>query len=509
MRLIAAIAATAAFAIAAAPAGAQDFRPGSQSLGDPLLPQIGNGGYDVRHYAIDLRYDPASNRLEPGTHVDITAVATQDLSRFSLDFQRDLAVSAVTVDGAAASVGRRDAKPRLSSRRKVTQPAKLVVTPPAGLPTGAQFTVTVEYSGEPQPIIDADRSSEGWIRACSRPGECDGSFTVNQPIGTQGWLPCNNYASDKATVETRITVPSTHVGLGAGELAERVDGPDGTTTWTWSEDSPTAPYLLSATVGRFDLEIGAMTEEGTGATLPIYDAIDSASPPERRTQVQNAIDRAPAMLNFMARRFGPYPFGSIGTVADWVPSVGYALENQTKPHFSGDEGGPVVQHGVLLHEIAHQWMGDSVSARRWSDLWFNEGWATFSEIYWESKFNDEAESPRRFFQNVIRSGAENFKLAPAILDGDPANLFDGFATYSRPGAMIQGYRQIVGNRRFFAFAEQLTAEHAYATINRGTFIRKARAASGLRGRDSRRLGAYFRQWLLREDKPSLRPSDFR
>src|SRR5688572_17623139 len=119
MRLLAAIAATVAFAIAAGPAGAQDYRPGSQSLGDPLLPQIGNGGYDVRHYAIDLRYDPAANRLGPGTHVDITAVATQNLSRFSFDFQRDLAVSSVTVDGAAATVGRRNAKPRLSSRRKV------------------------------------------------------------------------------------------------------------------------------------------------------------------------------------------------------------------------------------------------------------------------------------------------------------------------------------------------------------------------------------------------------
>jgi aminopeptidase N len=503
------LAALAALALTAAPAGAQDFQPGSQSLGDPLLPQIGNGGYDVRHYAIDLRYDPATNRLEPGTHVDISAVATQDLSRFSLDFQRDLAISAVTVDGGAASIARRNAKPRLSERRKVTQPAKLIVTPAAGITEGTQFTVTVEYSGEPRPVVDADRSSEGWIRACSRPGECDGSFTVNQPIGTQGWLPCNNYATDKATVETRITAPSTHVALGAGELAAREDNPDGTTTWTWSATHPAAPYLLSATVGRFDLEIGTMSEEGTGRSLPVYDAIDSAAPEGRRTQVQNAIDRAPGMLNFLAKRLGPYPFGSIGTVADWVPAVGYALENQTKPHFAGDEGGPVVQHGVLLHEILHQWMGDSVSARRWTDLWFNEGWATFSEIYWESKFNDEAESPRRFFQNVVRSRPENFELAPAILDGDPANLFDGFATYSRPGAMIQGYRQIVGNRRFFDFARQLTAEHAYGTISRGAFIRKARAASGLRGRESRRLGAYFRQWLLWEKKPSLRPSDFR
>ncbi len=495
--------------LAAPPAGAQDFQPGAKSLGDPLIPQIGNGGYDALHYAIDLRYDPAANRLEPGTHSVMTAVATQDLSRFSLDFQRDLAISAVTVDGQPAGFSRRDARRRLSSDRKVTQPAKLIVTPPAGIPDGTQFSLAVEYSGTPKVVTDADRSIEGWVPACSSPGECDGSFTVNEPIGAQSWLPCNNYATDKASVDTSITAPSTHVALGTGELASKVDNPGGTTTWNWSEDDPTAPYLLSATVGLFDLEIGSMTEPTTGATLGIYDAIDSAAPAGRRAEVERAVRRTPSVLRFLARRLGPYPFDSIGTVADWVPAVGYALENQTKPHYSGDKGGPAVSDATMAHEIAHQWMGNSVSARRWTDLWFNEGWATFNEIYWGSKVNDERQTPRQFFQAVIRSKPGNFELAPAVLDGDPANMFDGFATYSRPGAMIEGYRQIVGNKRFFAFAKQLGERHAYGTISRGTFIREARAASGLRGRESRRLGAYFRQWLLREGKPSLRPSDFR
>lgn len=506
---LAIVAALALLALTAAPAGAQDFRPGATSLGDPLYPQIGNGGYDALHYAIDLRYDPGENRLEPGTRTTITAVATHPLSRFSLDFQRDLEVTSVLVDGQPARFRGKDAKPRFSSNPAVTQPAKLHVTPPAGIPKGAQFSVEIAYSGVPVQITDGDESIEGWVRACSSPGVCDGSFTVNEPIGAQSWFPSNDYATDKASFATRITAPDSHVALGAGELESKAANGDGTTTWSWLEDDPMAPYLATATVGRFDYAESAMTESTTGLELPIYDAIDSAAGADRKADVERALSRTPSMLNFLSKRFGPYPFDSIGVVADWVPAVGYALENQTKPHFSGDGDGPAVQDATLLHEIAHQWMGNSISARHWTDLWFNEGWATFAEVYWGSKVNDERQTPRQFFQAVIRSRAANFALAPATLDGDPANLFDGFAVYSRPGAMIEGYRQIVGNKRFFAFARGLGERHAYSTINRGQFIGEAKRASGLGKAGKRRLGRYFRQWLLREDKPALRPADFR
>lgn len=483
------------------------FTPGADSLDDPLFPQIGNGGYNALKYAIDLKYDPDSNSFAPGTETTIEARATQDLSRFSFDFQ-SLDVSSVTVDGVSARFLQRDAKPRFSENPAVTQPRKLIVTPPKGIRFNHLFRVAVSYSGKPEAITDADESIEGWIQACGTPVTCDGSFVVNEPIGAQSWFPSNNYATDKATFDTTITVPSTHVALGVGELASRRPNGDGTTTWSWSEDDPTATYLTTGTVGRFDYSVDEMTEAITGAKLPIYEAIDSAATPVQKTTTQERADRIPEMTNYLSRRYGPYPFDSTGLVADWAPEVGYALENQTKAHFAGNQAGPSVGTSTLLHEIAHQWMGNAVSPETWLEIWYGEGWATFSEIYWGFQENGSSTHPRDFFNDVYSAPQPEWRMAPGKLDGDPANLFAGFPVYERPAAMLEGYREIVGTRAFFKFARGLVHSYGYSTISGEQFIDAATSDSGLGPAGRERLDRYFRQWIYGETKPSLSPADF-
>ncbi len=116
--------------IVAAPPLPPRFKPGGRSAGDRLFPQIGNTGYDATHYDIDVDYDPVDNRFSPDTRSTMTATATQDLGRFSLDFQR-LNIKRVEVDGTPARFELVNAKPRLAG---ATQPVKLIVDPAAGIP---------------------------------------------------------------------------------------------------------------------------------------------------------------------------------------------------------------------------------------------------------------------------------------------------------------------------------------------------------------------------------------
>lgn len=486
---------------------------GARTLGDPLLPQIGNGGYDAKHYRIYLDYDPVANEFLTAT-TKIKARATETLKELSLDFQ-DLDVARVTVNGREADFSQVEATPDLSPTPAVTQPMKLVVRPhPSTRPkAGRRFVVEVDYSGAPEPITDADTSIEGWIPACfplDPPQTCDGAFVVNEPIGAQSWFPSNNYPTDKATFDTLIRVPAGKTALGVGENVKNRSHPDGTVTWHWREDDPSATYLTTGTVGDFDYEVGSMTETSTGRSLPVYDAVDSSATPEQKAAIATTLAGAPAQTNFLSDTFGPYPFDSTGAVADRAAGVGYALEVQTKPHYAGGyvSGNPSINPGTHLHELAHQWWGNSVTLATWADIWFNEGWANWSEWYWDFRTQGGPDPAVILADLYATTPDEDWAIAPAILDGDPANLFAFFPTYQRGAMTVEGYREIVGDRRFFAFARDLLERRSHGNITTRRFIAAAKRASGLSGAKLDLLGDYFEQWLYGTVKPTILPGDF-
>jgi len=499
----------------AAPGGKGHGKPidGARSLGDPLLPQVGNGGYDVDHYRIYLDYDPVANEFN-SARTTIRATAEAKLRQFSLDFQQ-LDVSSVKVNGRKAKFKQVDATPQLSSNPDVTQPMKLVVNPhPSSWPkAGREFKVKVRYSGSPEEITDADTSIEGWIQACyplNPPQTCDGAFVVNEPIGAQSWFPSNNYPTDKATFDTLIRVPQGKTALGVGENVANKHHGDGTVTWHWREDDPTATYLTTATVGDFNYTVGSMTETSTGRSLPVYNAVDSSASLAQAAAIQTSLDQAPGQVNYLSDLYGPYPFDSTGAVADRAAGVGYALEVQTKPHYAGgfSTGNPSINIGTQLHELAHQWFGNSVTLASWADIWFNEGWANWSEWYWDFEVNG-ADDPAVIFDDLYANTPDAaWETAPAILDGDPANLFAFFPTYQRGAMTLEGYREIVGDQRFFALARDLIDEYEHGNISTEGFIAEAKQASGLAGAQLALLDDYFQQWLYGETKPTILPEDF-
>ena len=241
--------AAAALLVCAPAASAATFTPGAPGAGDPFFPLAGNGGYDVRNYSLRLDFEPRNNALS--ARAVITARATQNLSRFDLDL-RGLHVGGVTVDGARASF-RRDGQ-------------ELVITPAAGIRNGRTFVVAVDYDGHPNPILDPDKSKDGWI-----PTD-DGAFVVNEPQGSPSWYPVNDTPKDKATFDYAITVPKGRTAVANGLLVGKRDN-GATTTWRWRASDPTAPYLATATNGIFEMRVGSI--DG----IPEYNFVD----PQTRT----------------------------------------------------------------------------------------------------------------------------------------------------------------------------------------------------------------------------------
>jgi aminopeptidase N len=455
MRTTALIGAIAGALALATPAAAHPAGPGSAGLGDPFFPLAGNGGYDVRHYSLQLAYTRATNRLDG--RATIVARATQGLTRFDLDLRDFLNVSALRVNGVPAHF--------------VQQGQELVVTPRQTLGAGHRFVVRADYGGQPQPIVDPDESIEGWV-----PTD-DGAFVVGEPQGAPGWFPANDNPRDKATYDIAIDVPAGITALGNGRLLSRKTRA-GRTTWRWREDSPMASYLATATNGVFELRISR-----TRSGQPIYDAVDA-----REAAAWPVLANEPEIVAFFSDLYGRYPFDAAGAIVDHAPDVGYALESQTKPNYDQAPG-----LDTVVHELAHQWFGNSVSLKVWPDIWLNEGFATWSEWIYGERHGGDTAADR--FDEIYAIPADNEFWAdpPAALPG-PEVLFSS-PPYARGAATLQALREKVGDRTFFAILRAWYAEHRDGNVTTADFIALAERKS------HRRLDRFFDVWLYQPGKP--------
>ena len=453
----------AAAANAAAPGGG--FTPGTAGAGDPYFPDMGNGGYDATHYDLALSYDPVSKKLT-GT-ARISARAIQNLSRYNLDFQGPLTISELTVNGRPASFTRAGAQ-------------ELVVTPAQGLRTGGDFTTTVSYSGVPTKVDDPALGLSGWLATD------DGAVTLNQPIGAATWFPVNDTPRDKATYSYAITVPGNLTALANGEPMGTTPRGD-TTTYRWAMRQPMSSELAMVAIGRYKVTSGRTPSGLTNIT-----AID----PQLVTapaQAADFHDRTADIVDWQQTIFGRYPFASIGGVADEV-GVGYALETQGRPVYDRPTPGVNPSGGLIAHELAHQWYGDSVTPASWKDIWLNEGFATYAE--WLFSERSGGATAQRLFDETYAQppGAEVWR--PVMADPGRDNIFHE-TVYDRGAMTLHMVRKAIGDDAFFTLLRRWPAEHRYGNVTTADFIA---FVERLAGTD---LGPLFQAWAFTAGKPAL------
>lgn len=354
-RLIVSAAAGALALLLTVPASAAPFAPGAAGIGDPYYPTAGNGGYDVSHYDIRLKYQPATDELE-GT-ATILATTTQDLSRFNLDFA--LSVKEVLVNGRTAKFA-------------ATGESELEITPARPLAKGSPVTVVVRYADKPGKVERGGYSA--WLRTP------DGGVAANEPEGAAWWYPSNDHPTDKATFDVSVLVPDGTQAISNGILTGQ-SSQAGWTRYNWRQTKPQATYLATLAIGRFDLRT-----DTTPGGLPVVTAY-SKDLGDNDGAARASVERTGELVDWLSGYFGPYPFDSIGGYVPNVPT-GYALETQTQIFYSPAQFSRGSNTSTVVHELAHQWYGDSVSVQRWSDIWLNEGFARYSQWLW-SEHEDE------------------------------------------------------------------------------------------------------------------------
>ncbi|MEU5880243.1 M1 family metallopeptidase [Spirillospora sp. NPDC047279] len=428
-------------------------RPGAAGVGDPYFRAAGNGGYDAQNYDVALAYTPKGGKVD--ATVTVTARATQNLSRFNLDF-RGPKILDITVNGGPAGF-----------RRKGQE---LTVTPAATLTRGSRFTAVVRYSGRPGPIRNDALGTYGWVP--SR----DGAVVVAEPDGAPTWLPVNDHPRDKATFAFRVTVPDNLQVLANG-VPGRTVRQGGRATYAWTETSPMAPYLAMVAIGRFQVR------RGKAGRIPVITAVDPKFAKSAAAFHKNTIK----VLAWESKVFGPYPFATAGGIVD-DPRLDYALETQERPVYAGF----VPDDDFIVHELAHQWFGNSVSLRSWPDIWLNEGFATYAEWLWRER--GKKDSAKKIFKRYYRQpgGSPIFNPPP----GRPGrgDLFS-FSVYIRGAMCLQALRQKVGDKAFFKILKTWAKARHDSTAATPQFVAHAEKVSG------KQLDRLFKVWLYTKGKP--------
>jgi Peptidase family M1 domain len=540
---------------AGAAAAADNCSPGAHTLapaGSHVYPETGNGGYTSVHTDVHMVYDAATNMFLPGNNVALTDRATQCLTSFSLDFERQsqnasdgpmMSVGSVTVNGAPATFafvqptypgdpnGQDDPDPlahEASQNNPVGGPGnnplppacspelpdtsvgadsmdgtqcpanKLVVTPPAPIKHNSRFTVVVNYTGRPGVHNDGDGTTEGWFRAAG------GSFVTTEPVGTEDWMPLNDYPAAKPTYDFYDTVSAGKTTIANGDLvsathkAADANFPSGSDTYHWHSAATIASYLVEDSVGNYSFSTRRASD---GITYK--EAQDTSIGAAQQASNKAVMDQQQDITDFESQFNGPFPFDTDG-VAVGTPSASFEEEMQTMITFAGSRA----SLGTLYHENMHQWWGDNVSEGGYAMTFFKEGMAQLAQ-YMQAARNAEtaaggpgtaagraafqASLTAQFNANYARTGGF-WSAAPS--NPTPSGLFSNSATYQRPATAYIALWQILGTARFTKVLQAIQQAYGGGSITEPQL--EAAFQHGLPNKSKAcksRLSQFFTEWF--------------
>lgn len=427
---------------------------------DSVYPAPSHPLVDALHYTLRLRWQPDHLRLRGDETLVFRARGTS--SDVKLALARRVRVTAVRIDGrrvAAAHPGG-----TLVVRHRVS--------------AGSVHRLRIRYATAPRLAVPLylQRNAVGVFHTA------DGDiFTNDEPVGASTWYAVNDQPADKAFYDFRLRVPAPRVGVANGRLVSRRRvGHDVVTRFHL--DRPAASYLVTAEIGRYR---SVRLRPLHGVPLTFWLPRDRPDLLPRGRLLRRA-------LAFDEHHLGPYPFAALSLVA--VDGYSNGMENQTLVTMGASR--QILSPENIVHEVAHQWYGDTVTPRDWRDVWMNEGMATYLQDVWDARHNRVGiHHWLRILRVYEERQARRDYGPPASYDPTP---FAAGNVYFGPELMWQELRQKVGARRFWAMVRAWPVERRDANAGRREYLR------WIERRLHRDLGAFFHAWLLAPTSPRFR-----
>jgi aminopeptidase N len=453
----------------------------------PLPPPqyIPDHDFDTRHIALDLRFDWDKQQLF-GRETLVFAPLITNLKAIKLD------AANITATGIKLSSG--------TPLQFTTDVAneKVNVTLDRAYQPSDELTITIDYhTNGPQ---DPSRQGLGGVGLkFFKPGPDDPSRP--KQIWSQGeseynhyWFLCYDHPNDFFTSEIKATVEKPLQVISNGRLVETKENKDGTRTFHWKIDQPHASYLTSIVVGDY----AAVTGEYAGVPVVTY------AYPKEITEANVTAARLPEMVKFFSEKTGlKYPYAKYAqTMAHdfggGMENISATTQTDNMIHDARYELDST-SDGLEAHELAHQWFGDYVTARNWSDIWLNESFATYFQAMWDEYklgSDDFLYSDIKANQDSYFSAWKQGSRRPIVTKNyrEPDAVFDTYA-YPRGGAVLHMLRTNLGEENWWRAISYYLKKYANQPVETEQFRIAIEESTG------QSMDWFFDEWLYKMGHP--------
>jgi aminopeptidase N len=379
---------------------------------------------------------------------------------------------------------------------RFTQDAEHVRILVGGTPDDT-LNVGVDYAGPVKDGLIIGTDSAGrWM-----------AFGDNWPNRARHWIPSIDHPRDKATVSWTVRAPSKLTVVANGSLIEqRAIAPDagaraGARTLTrWRESHPIPVYLMTiaaAPLARFDLGSSAcgFARDAKCLTQMVYTA------PEQRAAMPANFKYSPDIVDFFSHLVAPFPYEKLAHLQSSTRFGG--MENASAIFYA--DGGfrrNGTNAGTIAHETAHQWFGDAVTEREWSNLWLSEGFATYFEALWTRHAFGDSTFEHEMAGTRIQLLRDPVVAARPVIDSEQTDLMKllDANSYQKGGWTLHMLRSLVGDSAFFRGIRDYYAAHADGNAMSDDLRAAVERSSGMK------LQWFFDQWLRRPGFASLATS---
>ncbi len=432
--------------------------------------------YSVKHIALELTVDFPAKSVEGTVRTTITPV-NDELAQLDFD-AGEMQIKSINLEGDDTPLAFR------------LEDNKLKITLNSPKKADEEMTIVVQYRATPRFGLYFIAPDEDY------PNKIVQVWSQGQDTDNHFWFPCYDAPNQKSTSEMTVTVPADYFALSNGELIEVKEG-DGTKTFYWKHNTPHSSYLITLAAGPF-VEI---MNEWQDIPVPYYVL------PGREAEAKVSLGKTPKMVDFFSKQIGVrYPYAQYATVCvtDFIfggmeNTTATTLTEYTLHDERADQD--YSSDPLVAHELAHQWFGDLLTCRDWSNGWLNEGFATYFEALWGEHDLGRDEFIYEMYGNAHSYLSEDSghyrRPIVAYTFNQPIDLFDRHL-YEKGALVLHMLRYLLGDESWWKTINYYVTKHRGQNVITADLERAVEEATG------RNLQPFFEQWVYKAGYPQFK-----